>query len=77
MKGHMDQGQPKGHDIGRWAHINVKLHFFLMVINFGKKLVPYNDVFRWSGNDLIGNKCNLHFVLCREKSNFNMSVICP
>ena len=31
----MGQGQrsgglnwPKGHDIGRWAHANVKLHFF-------------------------------------------------
>ncbi len=22
--------QPKGHYIGRWAHVNVKLHFFFM-----------------------------------------------
>ncbi len=27
----MGQGQHKGHDIGRWAHINVKLHFFLII----------------------------------------------
>ena len=27
MKGHVGQGQPKTHDSGRWAHINVKLHF--------------------------------------------------
>ncbi len=25
VKGHLGQGQPKAHDIGRWAHINVKL----------------------------------------------------
>ncbi len=24
-KGHVGQGQPKAHDFGRWAHINVKL----------------------------------------------------
>ncbi len=23
------EGQQKGHDIGRWAHINVKLHFLI------------------------------------------------
>ncbi len=28
VKGHEGQGQPIGHDIGRWAHINVKLHFY-------------------------------------------------
>ncbi len=28
VKGHMGQGQLKGHNIGRWAHANVKLHFF-------------------------------------------------
>ncbi len=27
VNGHVGQGQPKAHDIGRWAHINVKLHF--------------------------------------------------
>ena len=27
VKGHMCQGQPKGHDIGRWARVNVKLDF--------------------------------------------------
>ncbi len=34
VKGHVGQGQrssgltlPKGHDIGSWAHANVKLHF--------------------------------------------------
>ncbi len=26
-KGHMGQSQPKGHNIGRWAHVNNKLHF--------------------------------------------------
>ncbi len=26
-KGHFGQGQAKAQDIGRWAHINVKLHF--------------------------------------------------
>ena len=29
VKGHMGQGQSKAIDIGRWAHINVKLHFLL------------------------------------------------
>ncbi len=24
---------PKGHDIGRWAHANVKLHFFSPLMN--------------------------------------------
>ncbi len=28
--GHVDQGQPKGHDTGTWAHVNVKLHFFIL-----------------------------------------------
>ncbi len=28
FKGHVGQGQPIGHDISRWAHVNVKLHFF-------------------------------------------------
>ena len=25
----MGQGKAKAHDIGRWAHFNVKLHLFL------------------------------------------------
>ncbi len=25
------QGQPCGHDIGRWAPVNVKLHFFKFI----------------------------------------------
>ncbi len=28
VKGHFGQGQANAQDIGRWAHINVKLHFF-------------------------------------------------
>ncbi len=28
VKGHVDQGQSKAYPIGRWAHFNVKLHFF-------------------------------------------------
>ncbi len=31
VNGHVGQGQPKAHDIGRWAHINVKLHFLSSV----------------------------------------------
>ncbi len=27
---HIDQCQAKGRDIGRWAHDNVKLHFFYL-----------------------------------------------
>ena len=27
VKSQMGQGRPKGHDICRWAHVNVKLHF--------------------------------------------------
>ena len=27
-KAYVGQGQPIGHDIGRWAHVNVKLHFY-------------------------------------------------
>ncbi len=30
-QGQVGQPQPKGHDIGRWAHINVKLHFYFSV----------------------------------------------
>ena len=30
VKGQMGQGWPKAYDIGRWAHINVKLHFFFL-----------------------------------------------
>ena len=26
------QIRPKGHDIGSWAHANVKLHFFLLFV---------------------------------------------
>ena len=25
VKGHMGQGQPKNYNIGRWAHVNVKM----------------------------------------------------
>ncbi len=28
-KGHAGQGQPKGHNIGMWAHINIKLLHFV------------------------------------------------
>ncbi len=31
VKSHIGQGQPKGHDIGRWAHNNVKLLRFILV----------------------------------------------
>ena len=30
VKGHVDQCQSEIHNIGRWAHINVKLHFSLL-----------------------------------------------
>ena len=36
-KGHMVQGQHKGHDIGRWAHINVKL------LHLEKRAQPNNE----------------------------------
>ncbi len=28
VKGHVVQGHPKAHNVGRWAHINVKLLYF-------------------------------------------------
>ncbi len=31
VKGHFGQGQANAQDIGRWAHIKVKLHFFLFL----------------------------------------------
>ncbi len=31
LKGQWGQGQPNTQNIGRWAHINVKLHFFYHV----------------------------------------------
>ena len=35
VKGHMGQGQPKGRDIGRWAHFNFKLlHYFGFLFYF-------------------------------------------
>ena len=27
VKGQLGQTRPKGHDIGRWVHANIKLHF--------------------------------------------------
>ena len=34
VKDHMGEGDPKVHDIRRWAHDNVKLHFFqIKVLN--------------------------------------------
>ena len=30
-QGQVGQGQLKAHDIGRWAHVNVKLHFCLFI----------------------------------------------
>ena len=35
VKGHMGQGWPKAYDIGRWAHINIKLHFSITVTTVG------------------------------------------
>ena len=29
----MGQGKPKGHDIGRSAHVNIKLHFHHIIIH--------------------------------------------
>ncbi len=31
VKGQVGLTRPKGHDIGRWAHANVKLHFFFIL----------------------------------------------
>ena len=39
VKGHIGYAQPKGHDIGRWAHVNVKLHFLTL------DLMPCTDEF--------------------------------
>ncbi len=59
VKGHMDQfkgqvgqGQPKGHNIGRWAHVNVKLHFFLF-----ETILTFLRTSEYSANDQISQSC--------------------
>ena len=36
VKGCMGQGQPKGHDIARWAHVNAMLHFLVIYFTGSK-----------------------------------------
>ncbi len=44
VEGHVGEAQPKGHDICRWAHVNVKLHFIFLAFTVVRGILKERQV---------------------------------